>query len=481
MSESLSETLLIDGEEVSIDRSEYQPLIEKTATDTNCSLEEAWAAVKDHLFDALSEKQRRGRRKVVVTPQPAIPARQIGAVPTEQSSAAVKPANTTTAVVTTGRSHPAVEIAEDGRVMLRLNGSPVSAVRPEDLPLQLRSSSQSVMEMLAQGLIALEGEHPDAAILRAAMPTGPFESGLADPKRNAAIEIIRQKQYRFPFQKETVRLLPTDFNKTSLFHVASNNSPRRFCRDEMLGKVGDSIRIEYRGEELRHDDELVFMQLLHVARGKYPFEWVRFRNVPFIKGSRGTSRILSSKDVASVGESLLRLRNGLLVVTNMNSSQFFTLNLVKDLSGSNIDREVMIDPAVVLLCASFAAMDTEQLFATSGVARQLFKYISTIPTSIEQLHPIKITNLFELCYGTISSLEKHYRERNPGRSDAAVRIAISKKISDFRRSNLPAALKTLESADFIKRATIDDATDKVVIVRNPSAAANEIEGPSGDA
>lgn len=483
MNESSQERLLLDTEPVALDRSKYESLIMQTAMSTNCSEEEAWATVKAHLEEALAQGQNTGGRRKVVAPALAKAEEPVARVTPSSDSAGIETTRQvdapTRAVTMRERRRPEFERQPDGRLLLKLNGSPVSSVTADDLPHELRIAGQSLMEQLSLGMVTLEGEHPDAELLRSAAPAGIFDVGFTnDPVRQAAIAAIHQKQYQYPFQRDTVRILPTDFSKTSLFHVASNNTARRYCRDEMLGKVGDSTRIEYRGEELRHDDEMVFMQLLHVARGKRPFEAMHFNTAHFFRGSRGTGRILGAKDTASVSESLRRMRAGILVVTNTTTGKYFTLNVVKDLKGSTVDQTVMMDPVVVLLCSSFAAMDTDQLFSTSGVARQLFKYISTIPTSVSQLHPIKVTNLFELCYGTIESLENHYRESHPGVADAKVKIAISKKVSDFRRKNLPAALHSLKDDSVIVDFEIDPTTDKVAITRNPAAAPSVIEGPS---
>jgi hypothetical protein len=117
------------------------------------------------------------------------------------------------------------------------------------------------------------------------------------------------------------------------------------------------------------------------------------------------------------------------------------------------------------------------LFSTSGVARQLLKYLSTVPSPIERLHPIKITNLFELCYGKIQSLQNHYREGNPDKPESKVKIAISKKVSDFRRTTLPSALCSLRENGVIVNFVIDPESDKVTITRNAAASVTSVEGP----
>ncbi|MBN3729351.1 hypothetical protein G3N98_00140 [Burkholderia sp. Tr-20390] len=454
MTDSSADYVLVNGTHVAIDKSEHVPLIQQTASDLHCSLEEAWDHVKEHVARLLTDNpraQRKAGRKDTSGAVDVIPA---ATSPTPKS-----PPDTRLRT-------PRIEVATDQRV-LHLNGAPANAIRELDRNELGLSNDESVVEAITSGKIKLAEEHPDVSLLRATSP-GFIEFGTVSEDRRAAIEAVHQRQYRFPFHADAVRIMATDLNKTSLFHVASNNTPRRFCRDEPLGRIGETVSAVYRGEELRHDDELVLMQLMQVARGKYPYESFSIFSVPFFKGSRGVTRRASSKDIDSVMESLARMRGGYLVVKSR--SNYITVNLIKDLAGSGSNHHVMIDPALIILYTSFTALDTDHLFKTSGVARQLLKYISTIPSTYEETRPIKVTSLFELCYGTLDSLERHYRETNPGRSDAQVRIAMSKKLSDFRRKNLPAGLDSLKDMNIIREYTLDEATDKVVIVRNPDAS-----------
>ncbi|ABO60254.1 hypothetical protein LA345_37145 (plasmid) [Burkholderia vietnamiensis] len=458
-----SDYVLVNGAQVPIDKSEHTPLIQQTANDLNCSVEEAWEHVKHAVVRLLMENPRaarKGGRKETanaVDVQPAV------------VSPAPKP------VTDTRPRMPRIEVEIDQRV-LHLNGAPANAIRELDRGELGLGHEESVVEAITSGKIKLADEHPDVSILRAASPRF-IEFGAVSESRRAAMETIHQRQYRFPFHSDTVRIMATDLNKTSLFHVASNNTARRFCRDEPLGRIGETVSAVYRGEELRHDDELVLMQLMQVARGKYPYEWFSIFSVPFFKGSRGVTRRASSKDIDSVMESLARMRGGYLVVKSR--SNYITVNLIKDLAGSGSNHHVQIDPALIILYSSFTALDTDHLFKTSGVARQLLKYISTIPSAYEDTRPIKITSLFELCYGTLDSLERHYRETNPGKTDAQVRIAMSKKLSDFRRKNLPAGLDNLKEMNIIRSYKLDESTDKVVINRNPDASpVRVLAGPS---
>ncbi|CAE6794105.1 hypothetical protein R70006_04988 [Paraburkholderia domus] len=468
MSDPTTDYVEVHGERIEVVKTEYASLIDQTASTLSCTHEEAWGAVKEHLAHALADQPAAKRPQKSGPPSPAV-------LQSASSSEfeLVAPGGTVQPIAQVEQVEriesetrlPRIDTS-GGHPVLYLNGAALSAIRSLPLSDLGLKSDASVLEAITNGDITLADEHPDVRLLRAAA-SPKVDFGMADPTRRAAVEAIQQRQYRFPFHEPTVRIMSTDLAKTSLFHVASNNTPRRFCRDEPLGRIGDSVSLVYRGEELRHDDELVLMQLMQVARGKFPGEWFGINNVPFFKGSRGVSRTVSAKDTAGVLESLKRFRGGFLLVKTRKS--YFTVNLVSDMSGVGSQHMVMIDPVMVLLYSSFTALDTDKLFKTTGVSRQLLKYISTIPSNIEQTHPIKVLSLYELCYGTLDALGRHYLDTNPTRTDADMRLALSKKVSDFRRKNLPAGLDFLKEIGAIVDYTLDVKADKVVITRAAQA------------
>jgi hypothetical protein len=340
----------------------------------------------------------------------------------------------------------------------------------ELLPAHLKTSGIPVMDAISKGLIKIPGEHPDAELLRSSIciAQGSMFSPSQANEEAHIVKLVRGRQFQFSFKgPESVRIMPTDFNQTSLFHVASNNVPRRLLKNEMLGRIGDALSIHFHGEELRHDDEGIFMQLIHLARGKAPYEWIYIDNAPFFRGAHGATRILGSKDSASIDASLERMRGAYVMVRNTKRKVFITINLIRDLQGAGSSRRVLIDPCMVALLDSYTVMDQQTLYEVKGAARQLFKYISTKPFS--KLYPTKVTSFFELCYGSIDALIKHYLERNPTKSPAEAAIAISKKVSDFRRKTLPAALEDLKERDLLVSYEFLATEDKVVIEKKLAA------------
>lgn len=371
-----------------------------------------------------------------------------------------------------------------GASLSGLNGNLIDGLPEDSIPQDLKGTS--IMDAIATGKLKLSGEHPAADLLRKTV-------SQTDEATEAQRQIeLDMPGLQYPQVRQTVRIMPSDFNRTSLFHVGSNNLPRRFCKNEKLGRVGDGVTIFYQGEELRQTDEAVFRQIIHVARGNRPWEWISLKRCRLIQDAKGAKRHLSGKDTKEYHDIIMRLRSGLLLIQSRRRGSFITCNLLSDYEGIGDEQRVRIDPRVALLFDSYAALDENIIYSISGVAQKIYNFIQTIPHS--GIHPILIKNLFELCYGRIEYLVKEYRrqlaskpakESEAGLSDQKrAEMAINKKYSDFHRKSLPMGLDELKTIGLIISYEINRKDDKVAIVKNPLAGAQvqELDTPlPGDA
>lgn len=364
---------------------------------------------------------------------------------------------------------------------IRLNGNLIDSLSDDSIPQELIGKGQSVMDVIASGKLKLSGEHPAADLLR---KTVTQTEEASEAKRQIELDM---PGLQYPQVRQTVRIMPSDFNRTSLFHVGSNNLPRRFCKNEKLGRVGDGVTIFYQGEELRQTDEAVFRQIIHVARGNKPWEWISLKRCRLIQDAKGAKRHLSGKDTKEYHDIIMRLRSGMLLIQSKRRGSFITCNLLSDYEGIGDEQRVRIDPRIALLFDSYAALDESIIYSISGVAQKIYNFIQTIPHS--GIHPILIKNLFELCYGRIEYLVKEHRRhlasKPPKESEAGLsdqkraELAINKKYSDFHRKSLPMGLDELKTIGLIISYEINRKDDKVAIVKNPLAGAQvqELDGP----
>lgn len=372
-----------------------------------------------------------------------------------------------------------------------INGNVLDTLPEDAIPQSIRDQGMSIMEAIASGRFKLEGEHPLANTLRQTILS---TEGLAPDAAAEAMRVAKSAMHQvefdmpglqYPHFKSSVRVMPSDINRTSLFHVGSNNLPRRACKNERLGRIGDGVNIFYQGEELRQTDEAVFRQLIHVARGLKPWDWIYIRQCSFLKDAKGTSRRLGGKDSKELHEIIMRLRAGLLFIQSKRRGSFITCNLLSDYEGSGNEQRVRLDPRVILLFDSYATLDEAIIYSLSGVAQKMYNYIQTVGHT--GLHPILITNLFELCYGRREYLVKEYKKQVAAKSrpddtkesaQKRAELAISKKFSDFHRKSMPAALDELKEHGLIVAYDINRKEEKVSIVKANRVPAGQ--GPSGD-
>ncbi|MEC4723934.1 plasmid replication initiator TrfA, partial [Noviherbaspirillum sp. CPCC 100848] len=82
-------------------------------------------------------------------------------------------------------------------------------------------------------------------------------------RRNVEQALIAQ----LPLWENQVRGLPNPLARSALFSVARQNEPRQHLKERPITSV-KGVEIFYTGEELRQDDEDVFLNLVHLARSQ---------------------------------------------------------------------------------------------------------------------------------------------------------------------------------------------------------------------
>ena len=70
---------------------------------------------------------------------------------------------------------------------------------------------------------------------------------------------------QLPLWPDAVRRLPNELLRSALFNARNRNQPRAYLKKIDVAVLFEG-RITYQGEELRQDDETVWLQLIHLAR-----------------------------------------------------------------------------------------------------------------------------------------------------------------------------------------------------------------------
>lgn len=85
-----------------------------------------------------------------------------------------------------------------------------------------------------------------------------------------------------PLWSEDMRRLPNEIMRSALFNAGNKKKPRVYFETVDIAVLFEG-RISYRGQELRQDDETVWLQLIHLAKEKALGEIVEFTPYSFCK------------------------------------------------------------------------------------------------------------------------------------------------------------------------------------------------------
>lgn len=91
---------------------------------------------------------------------------------------------------------------------------------------------------------------------------------------------------------DAVRCLPNELLRSALFNAKNRKQPRAYLKKQDIAVLFEG-RITYQGEELRQDDETVWLQLIHLAREQplgsviefTPYSFCKAIGWPICKGS----------------------------------------------------------------------------------------------------------------------------------------------------------------------------------------------------
>jgi hypothetical protein len=231
---------------------------------------------------------------------------------------------------------------------------------------------------------------------------------------------------QLPLWEEYMRGIPNEIARCSLFCARNRAVKRRYLEDEQMFVMGDA-QVNYRGEELRQDDEIVWLQVLHLARMQPLNEWVEFVPAAFMDALGWKSQ--GKKNYERLRKILSRLQATSLSFSSKRNASGVSVSLVRRFEWRGLKLwRVWVESEMKALFPEdyYSRVQWQQrLDLPSGIASKLHSYYASHRMPL----PIKVVNLQKLC-GSLSSLE------------------------DFRKSLLD-ALQHLQSVQFLNRFWID--------------------------
>jgi hypothetical protein len=200
---------------------------------------------------------------------------------------------------------------------------------------------------------------------------------------------------QLPLWPDVMRSLPNEILRSALFNARNRKNPRLMMKSEPVAVIGDG-RISYRGEELRQDDETVWLQLVHLARQHVAGQLVEFTAYSFCKSIEWS---INSKSYDRLKECLRRMQATGLDVYSKRLEQGVSLSMIPFFEYEDSETRkslprwrVRIAPELVNLFGEnyFTRIEwAQRLQLPDGLATWLHGYFAThkIP------HPIKIETI----------------------------------------------------------------------------------------
>ncbi|WP_200377359.1 plasmid replication initiator TrfA [Thiocystis violacea] len=263
------------------------------------------------------------------------------------------------------------------------------------------------------------------------------------PKRAQINPTTTGKVVQLPIWPEFRRGVPNELVRGALFTIGNTRTPRAYRRSMVIASLSN-IEINYTGEELRQDDEDVFLQLVHLARVSPLGSEVSFTAHSMLKSLKWPT---NSRSYDRLRETIMRLQASGVEIRTARGG--YSGSLIRDFewredgSGtSSRSWNVRLEPRIASLFdnVSYTQIDWDQRLRLGTLAKWLHAFYYTH----QKPFPMKTGTIRTLCGST------------------------TKDLSKFRQL-LKASLSELISVGFLRSAEIQSGSDLVFVIRTNDA------------
>lgn len=196
------------------------------------------------------------------------------------------------------------------------------------------------------------------------------------------------------------RSIPNEYARSALFTTTSKKSARKEFKGEQIFHMHETVKVFYRGEELRAaDDELVFLQLLHYAKHVPLGEVFQFSLGDLLNNldwpRTGAYYDKARECISRMKASEVRVANERAYGRGVALSLIHHYETEADEAGKPIIYRMMIDERMIILFAggTFTNHNWESYRLLSPVARRMADYIG----SHKEPYPLAIERFKEMC------------------------------------------------------------------------------------
>ena len=228
--------------------------------------------------------------------------------------------------------------------------------------------------------------------------------GMAERARNRPRELnaaAEKVSLPLPLWGEEIRCMPNEILRSALFNAKNRNESRRYLKNEEIAVIGQSVRITYTGEELRQNDESVWLQLIHLAKSVAVGTPVEFTAYSMVQGLRLTKSKPNRDHVTRLCDSLRRMQATSLSVYSKRLGRGVSLSMIPkfewhdEATGTRLPKwRVCVAPELVELFGDvhFTHLQWSQRLALPcGLATWMHGYLA----SHREPMPIKLSTLYK--------------------------------------------------------------------------------------
>lgn len=215
---------------------------------------------------------------------------------------------------------------------------------------------------------------------------------------------------QLPLWATEKRGIPNELIRSSLFTVGNRNRVRDNLKNHNLYVIGDGV-MTYTGEELRQDDEDVWMQIVHLFQNHNTKDYIEFSPYSILK-ALGWSQ--TPYYTNKLKECLARMSATGLDIYSKSRGKGINLSLVRkfqwqDDCGNRLKKwRVWVEKEVVVLFSNslYTKVSWDQRRALSELGKWLHSYYA----SHKVPYPIKVVTLRDAC-GSKTKNIKHFKEK----------------------------------------------------------------------
>lgn len=221
------------------------------------------------------------------------------------------------------------------------------------------------------------------------------------PESRHRIEVVQ-----LPPWNDARRAMPNEYARSAIFTVRNKKVPRRSFTNQAIFVVGDG-EITYTGIELRaYDDELVWLEILNLAKEYTLGKWIEFTPYQICKALDWATNGFHYK---KVHECLLRLKSSAVALHNKQIGQGKAISFIEayewqDAALNRLPRcRIMIHPTMQTLFAGnkFTEVEWKAYRKLSPVARRLYDYSA----SHKRPYALRLDTIRNMCGSDCTSRE----------------------------------------------------------------------------